>query len=77
MRKCYDIKWSRIEEIKKNKKYNVFVEGASVKDIKQGNIGDCYLLSALGALCNIPGYIEKLFYLEKEQNHMYGVYFFI
>ena len=73
-----NIKWSRIDEIKKYKEIIVFYEGATLDDIKQGEIGDCYFLSALGALCkNFPNFIESHFYLEKEGNHIYGITFFI
>ena len=36
------INWCRAEEIKDFKDYEVFIEGATLDDIKQGSIGDCY-----------------------------------
>jgi len=72
-----NIKWSRINEIKKFDHYDVFYEGATVDDIKQGGIGDCYFLSAIGSLCKLRGFIESHFYLDKEDQHIYGINFFI
>ena len=71
------IKWVRINEIKKLDNCDVFYEGATLDDIKQGGIGDCYFLSAIGSLTNFPNFIESHFYLEKEKKHIYGIYFFI
>ena len=72
--------WLRAEEIYDTKNYDIFHEGATVDDIIQGSLGDCYFLSVLGSLCNIPKLIEKLFYsknLTKSKNHQYGINFYI
>jgi len=71
------IKCSRINKIKKFNAFDVFYEGATLGDIKQGGIGDCYFLSAIGSLTNFPNFIESHFYLEDEKKHIYGIYFFI
>ena len=71
------IEWARINEIKKFNTFDVFYEGATLDDIKQGGIGDCYFLSAIGSLTNFPNFIESHFYLEDEKKHIYGIYFFI
>ena len=71
------IKWARINKIKKFNAFDVFYEGATLDDIKQGGIGDCYFLSAIGSLTKFPNFIESHFYLENEKKHIYGIYFFI
>ena len=77
LRTWNNIEWTRIEKIKKFKNYELFIEGATAQDIKQGNIGDCYFLSSLGALCNFQGYIENIFYTDNTKKNLYGIYFFI
>ena len=72
-----NIQWSRISKIKKLDHCDVFYEGATLDDIKQGGIGDCYFLSTIGSLCNFTNFIERHFYLDNEKNHVYGIYFFI
>jgi calpain-15 len=48
------------------------------KDIKQGNIGDCYFLSAVAAIVQeYPELVYRLFVLEKNPSHMFGVKLFI
>ena len=82
------IKWCRASEIFDSENFNVFEEGGgkekiSTSDIQQGQIGDCYFLSAVGALCNIytkkgEKLIEDLFlHTTKTKEHVYGVYIFI
>jgi hypothetical protein len=72
------LKWARAEDILNTQKYQVFVEGCSADDIIQGSIGDCYFLSAIGALCKFPKLINRLFYTkEKTKEHEYGIYIFI
>ena len=72
--------WLRPEDIYDSKNYDIFHEGATVDDIIQGSLGDCYFLSVLGSLCEYPKLIEKLFYsknLSKKENHQYGINFYI
>ena len=71
------IKWSRINQIKKLNDFDVFYEGATLDDIKQGGIGDCYFLSAIGSLTKFTNFIESHFYLDNEKNHAYGINYFI
>ena len=48
------------------------------KDIIQGNFGDCYFLSALAAIVHeYPELVYRLFVLEKNPSHIYGVRLFI
>ena len=74
--KNYD--WCRVEELFDSENYSVFSNGIAVEDIVQGNLSDCYFLSAIGALCKFPKLIENLFlFKEKTKEHIYGIYFFI
>ena len=73
-----DIKWCRVEEILNTKDYTVFVDGSTMDDILQGNLGDCYFLSVLGSLCAFPDFFDKLFHTkEKTKEHVYGIYIYI
>lgn len=48
------------------------------KNIKQGMVGDCYFLSALAALVeDYPELVYRLFVLEKNPSHIFGVRLFI
>ena len=70
--------WCRVEEILNSKNYQVFEDGISPDDIIQGSLGDCYFLSAIGALCKFSHYIDKLFFTkEKTKEHLYGVYLYL
>ena len=70
--------WCRIDEIENFDNYEVFVEGATIDDIKQGDINDCYFLSAIGSLCNYPDFFDKLFHIkEKSEEHAYGIYLYL
>ena len=73
-----DLKWCRVEEIYDSKDYTVFVDGSSIDDIVQGNLGDCYFLSVLGSLCAFPDFFNKLFHIkEQTKEHVYGIYIYI
>ena len=70
--------WCRPDEIKDFEGYNIFEKGATVDDINQGNIGDCYFFSAVGSLCNYPDFFNKLFHIkQKSSEHIYGVYLYL
>lgn len=51
--------WLRAGEFYKN--FQLFSDGVCANDIRQGNLGDCYLLSSLSVLAEKRGRIEKLF----------------
>ena len=75
--------WCKIDDSTDFKEdYDIFVEGATIEDIKQGDINNCYFLSALGSLCSFSktnsDFLEKLFYIkEKSEEHVYGIYLFL
>ena len=70
--------WCNINEIIEGDEYTIFEDGATVNDIVQGDINDCYFLSALGSLCSYENYFDKLFYTQNiSENHFYGIYLFI
>ena len=71
--------WCRIDDITDFKNnYTIFEEGATIQDIKQGSINDCYFISAIGSLCSFPLFFNKLFYIkEKSEDHIYGIYLFL
>ena len=70
--------WCRVEELFDSENYSVFSNGIAVEDIVQGNLSDCYFLSAIGSLCKFPKLIENLFFFkEKTKEHIYGIYFYI
>ncbi|MCQ2819532.1 MAG: C2 family cysteine protease, partial [archaeon] len=58
-----DYTWARIEEVFRHKNYKIFDidedGGGQIEDddIIQGQIGDCYFLSAVASLSNRPDYI--------------------
>ena len=73
-----DANWCRPDEIKDYEVYNIFEKGATVDDINQGNIGDCYFFSAIGSLCAYPDFFNKLFHIkQKSSEHVYGVYLYL
>jgi len=70
--------WARAEEILDTQNYKIFEKGTSANDINQGNIGDCYFLSAIASLCKFPKLIDRLFHIKtKTKQHEYGIYIFI
>ena len=73
-----NVSWCRVDEIKDFDDYDVFVDGATIDDIEQGNIGDCYFFSTVGSLCAYPDFFNKLFHIkEKSDEHIYGVYLYL
>ena len=71
------IGWRRASEIYPNG-CAVFKKGVEPADIKQGKLADCYLLSVLGALAEIPGRIESMFNTNKVNSvGIYSINFFI
>ena len=56
-----NIIWLRAEEIFNYQNYNIFVNDISIDDVRQGYLGNCYLMSSLAAMTNIPQLICQLF----------------
>jgi len=56
-----DIEWYRASEIFPEGKYSVFENKIEVDDILQGNVGNCYFMSSLAAMCKNPQLIMELF----------------
>ena len=52
-----------------------FEEGASASDVRQGFNGDCWFLSALCALCNKKGLVDKICVARDEEVGVYGFVF--
>ena len=68
------------EKIKNNTKYidlklSLFNNGVHYEDIKQGNIGNCYLLAAISALTRYPEKIKNFFNLDGIEYGIIGVWF--
>ena len=73
-----DLEWCRVNELFDSENYSVFSNGIAVEDIVQGNLGDCYFLSAIGSLCKFPKLLENLFlFKEKTKENIYGIFFYI
>jgi hypothetical protein len=53
-----------------------FIEGADSNDIVQGNLGDCWFLSALATMATCKGLVEKFCVAKDEQVGVYGFIFF-
>ena len=56
-----NIIWLRAEEIFNFQHYSIFVNDISIDDVLQGYLGNCYLMSSLAAMTNIPQLICQLF----------------
>jgi hypothetical protein len=52
-----------------------FIEGATANDVRQGNDGDCWFMSALCTLSNKEGLIQKVCVEKDEQVGVYGFVF--
>ena len=62
----YNKYWRRVDNIPSLTDDNgegcqLYANKISVEDIIQGDLGDCYFLSALNALAEFPDRIKKLF----------------
>jgi len=54
-------RWLRAHTIFHEQEYHVFTGGIEPNDIAQGDLGDCYFLSALSALAEFPHRIKHAF----------------
>ena len=53
-----------------------FKEGASSSDVEQGEIGNCWFLSALAAVATIPNLLDRICVERDELVGVYGFVFF-
>ncbi|XP_073484385.1 calpain-13-like [Aquarana catesbeiana] len=73
--KLLSIKWKRPSELNKDPRF--LVDGASIFDIMQGEIGDCWVLSAVGALTLHRKFLENVVPKDQEFTHKYaGIFHF-
>ena len=71
-----NLKWKRFPEVIKNP--TLFNDILTFKEINQGNIGDCYFLSAISTLILYPYLIREKFRLNQINNYgYYEIIFFI
>ncbi|RIA92740.1 hypothetical protein C1645_736092 [Glomus cerebriforme] len=64
----------RISKIIKNPQF--FIDGVEPNDIKQGYVGDCWFVAALGVVTNISGLLETICVARDEVVGVYGFIFF-
>ena len=70
-----NFKWTPAEQIFQTDNFQVINQSISPENIIQGDLGNCYFLTAIASLCKHPKLIEKLFVIkEKSKEHCYGVY---
>ncbi|CAD8113581.1 unnamed protein product [Paramecium sonneborni] len=73
-KKGRDIVWKRPEQFLQPGQIKLF-DSIDPMDIKQGELGDCYFLSSLSALAEIPQQIQKLFrHQDYQQSGLYGIF---
>ncbi|XP_040207248.1 calpain-13-like [Rana temporaria] len=73
--KLLSIKWKRPSELNQDPRF--LVDGASIFDIMQGEIGDCWVLSAVGALTLHRKFLENVVPKDQEFTHKYaGIFHF-
>lgn len=69
--KVDDVVWLRPEEFFPGGKYTIFEGSIDIDDVNQGNLGNCYFLSAIAAMCEYPQMISELFRQFTINNHGY------
>ncbi|KNG50856.1 calpain-like protein [Stemphylium lycopersici] len=63
----------RVEDIFDNPRF--FIEGATANDVRQGNDGDCWFMSALATISNKEELIQRVCVARDEQVGVYGFVF--
>ena len=64
---------NRLKDIFENPHFNT--DGMSANDVRQGQNGDCWLMSALCALSNSKGLLDKICVARDEKVGVYGFVF--
>ncbi|XP_075720740.1 calpain-13-like [Rhinoderma darwinii] len=73
--KLLSIKWKRPTELQRDARF--LVDGASIFDIVQGEIGDCWVLSAVGSLTLHRKFLENVLPKDQEFTNKYaGIFHF-
>ncbi|XP_069811300.1 calpain-13-like isoform X2 [Dendropsophus ebraccatus] len=73
--KLLSIKWKRPTELQRDARF--MVDGASIFDIMQGEIGDCWVLSVVGSLTLHRKFLENVVPKDQEFTHKYaGIFHF-
>jgi hypothetical protein len=68
-----ELEWKRASD--EFKDHSLFgSEGVTPADVRQGSIGDCWFLSAISALSEVPGRIERVFQDQDNELSPNGVY---
>ncbi|KAL9647931.1 hypothetical protein ABK040_008202 [Willaertia magna] len=65
------VSWKRPKQWVKNPQ--LFVDSTAPGDVSQGNLGDCWLLSALSVVASLPDVLQKLFVEIDEDEGRYVV----
>ncbi|XP_078504356.1 calpain-13-like [Lissotriton helveticus] len=69
------IQWKRPGE--KQRDPHLLVDGASIFDIRQGELGDCWVLSVIGAMTIRPHFLENVIPTNQGFHHKYaGIFHF-
>ena len=73
------IEWSKPDQIIEMNNFSIILKEPKLENVIQGgNIGDCYFLSSIGALCSHKTCINKLFHVKsRTKENAYGVYLFL
>ena len=67
--------WKRIKDVYGGGDYSLFgSSGVTPKDIFQGSIGNCWFMSAISAIAEKPGRVEKLFLNPENAIEPAGIY---
>lgn len=68
------VEWRRLDELMSDEghKPQLFEGPIEAKDVSQGQIGDCWLMSTIAALCEYPAVIRNLFITKRYST--YGKY---
>ena len=56
-----EIEWYRPKDMFPDGKFTIFENKIEIDDIIQGNVGDCYFMASLAAMCKTPQLIMELF----------------